>query len=90
MSKLGLSQAIDREIWDYAKEHRFTICTKDSDFRQLSFFHGAPPKTIWLRIGNRNTDQIAAVLTAHFDDLAAFGGADESLLIIDAGQSDGK
>jgi predicted nuclease of predicted toxin-antitoxin system len=34
---LGLDQASDRAIWDYAGEHGFVIVSKDSDFRQLAF-----------------------------------------------------
>lgn len=50
---LGLdSGTTDRAIFDYAGEHGFTILSKDSDFRQLSFVYGAPPKIVWLRIGN--------------------------------------
>ena len=28
-------QAGDREIWDYAREHGYTLLTKDKDFSQL-------------------------------------------------------
>ena len=33
--------------------------SKDSDFRQLAFLHGPPPKVVWLRIGNVTTVEIA-------------------------------
>jgi predicted nuclease of predicted toxin-antitoxin system len=34
---VGLERATDREVWDYARRNGFTIASKDSDFRQLSF-----------------------------------------------------
>lgn len=43
----GLETADDREIWDYAGKHEFTIATKDSDFNTLSQMFGFPPKVLW-------------------------------------------
>ena len=43
---LGLHGKPDAEIWAYAREHGFVIVSKDDDFRQLSFLHGAPPANI--------------------------------------------
>jgi predicted nuclease of predicted toxin-antitoxin system len=52
---LGLASATDQEIWAYAREQDFTVISKDNDFRSLSLVNGAPPKVIWLRIGNAST-----------------------------------
>jgi len=43
---VGLRGAPDRRIWEYARENGFTIVSKDDDFRQRSFVHGAPPKVV--------------------------------------------
>lgn len=59
VTAVGLVAATDTEIWDFARQHDFTIVSKDSDFNDLAFVHGTPPKVIWLRLGNRSTDQIA-------------------------------
>jgi hypothetical protein len=40
---LGLDQATDREIWEWAGEHGFTIVSKDSDFRDLAA-SSVPPR----------------------------------------------
>ena len=40
-------------MWQYAREHGFTIVTKDSDFRQQSFLYRHPPKVVRIRRGNR-------------------------------------
>ena len=66
----GLEQKSDLEIWKYAKEHGFTIVTKDSDFQVLSLLNGAPPKVIWLRIGNTNKANVIRVLTERCDAIA--------------------
>lgn len=59
---IGLLGAADRRIWPYAGEHGFLLVSKDNDFYQRSLVFGAPPKVIWLRVGNGPTRQIAALL----------------------------
>lgn len=52
----GLEHASDWELWEYAKLRGLVIATKDGDFHQISFLRGAPPKVVWLRVGNSSTD----------------------------------
>jgi predicted nuclease of predicted toxin-antitoxin system len=33
---LGLEQASDRAIWEYARDHDFVIVTRDADFSEMS------------------------------------------------------
>ena len=49
---VGLEAADDMTIWQYAGDHGLTIVSKDSDFRQLSFTLGLPPRVVWIRRGN--------------------------------------
>jgi len=80
---LGLARATDREIWDYAAEHDFVIVSKDSDFRQLSFLYGPPPKSIWLNIGNSSTSIILELLNSNQNEIARFSeSAEESFLML--------
>jgi len=59
------------------------IVSKDSDFRQLAFLHGPPPKVIWLRVGNASTATILQVLLDHVEDIEAFSAnEDEALLVL--------
>ncbi len=44
LEHLGLTSANDEVIWNHAREHGFTIVSKDSDFQQRSLVLGAPPK----------------------------------------------
>ena len=43
---IGLRDAGDDAIWDYARDHDFIIVSKDSDFHQRSLLFGFPPKVI--------------------------------------------
>ncbi len=64
---LGLDEADDTEVWEYARENEFTLVTKDADFGDLSILRGFPPKVIWLRRGNCRTADIEAILRNNFD-----------------------
>ncbi len=51
---LGLEQADDRTIRQFAADNGFIITTKDADFYEMSLLYGQPPKIIWLKIGNQS------------------------------------
>ena len=53
ISLLKMEHSSDKEIWDYAQKHGYTIVTKDADFLDMSLLYGQPPKIIWLKIGNQ-------------------------------------
>ena len=63
--EVGLRDADDAEIWEYAKLKGFTIVSKDSDFQQRSLLYGHPPKFIWLRVGNCPVQLIETLLRKH-------------------------
>ena len=69
---VSLERASDSEIWSFAASGGFVIVTKDSDFHQRSFLHGAPPKVVWLRVGNCTTSAIEEILLGASDTLLAF------------------
>lgn len=62
---VGLSNATDSAIWDYAKLNGFVIVSKDSDFQQRSLLLGHPPQFIWLRSGNCPVQTILQLLRKH-------------------------
>lgn len=81
---VGLHARADSAIWDFARDHGFTIVTKDDDFRQRSFLHGAPPKVIWLSVGNARTETILRVLSNGRLLIERFArDPEESLLILE-------
>jgi predicted nuclease of predicted toxin-antitoxin system len=60
----------------------FIVVAKDDDFRQLAFLRGAPPKVIWLSLGNCTTDEVENVLRSRHDDIAAFDGDSDAALLV--------
>jgi predicted nuclease of predicted toxin-antitoxin system len=62
----------DQQIWSFAAENGYTIVTKDDDFRALSLLRGAPPKVIWLVVGNTSTAEILRILLANASAIEAF------------------
>lgn len=81
---LELATATDNEIFDYARVNGFTVVSKDSDFRQLCFYYGAPPKVVWERIGNATAGQLASFLRRNLDRILTFEFAEETFLAIEA------
>jgi predicted nuclease of predicted toxin-antitoxin system len=69
---LGLDQASDDEIWDHARDHGFTIVTKDADFDNMGVLRGSPPKILWLLIGNCKTSEVEDLLRANWAAIEAF------------------
>ncbi len=69
---LNRGGAPDTDVWSLAREHHCVLVTKDGDFHRLSLLHGAPPKVVWLRVGNCATTEIVRLLTAHAEDIRRF------------------
>jgi len=79
----GLLQADDAAIWSFARARGFMISSKDSDFHQRSLLFGAPPKLVFLRIGNCSTNRIAELLRDSFALISAFeADVNTSVLIL--------
>lgn len=84
---VSLATADDSAVWEYARQHGFTIVSKDSDFSGRSSLFGAPPKVIWLALGNCSTSEIERRLRGHHQELEAFvTERDTTLLVIEPGQ----
>jgi predicted nuclease of predicted toxin-antitoxin system len=63
---LGLEGAADRLIWEAAAAGGYLLTSKDTDFYQRSLVHGAPPKVIWLRVGNGSTATVTSLLRERY------------------------
>lgn len=68
----NLLNAPDLQIWEFAKQKRFTIVTMDSDFSNLSTLFGFPPKVIWIRTGNMQTKEILDILIQYIGEIKYF------------------
>ncbi len=76
-----LARATDAAIWRYARDHGLTIVSKDSDFHQVSFLRGPPPKVIWIRRGNCTTADIEALLRSSRTEILAFEAEAEAAFL---------
>lgn len=81
VDRIGLADAPDREVWEYARQHDCIIVTKDADFSELSLLLGFPPKVIWIRRGNCSTGDIERMLRDNYDAIATLSEAPNTGII---------
>ena len=79
---VNLHEAGDPTVWEYARAIGFAIVSKDEDFHQLSFRYGAPPKVMWVRIGNCTTADIEQALRRYHTDILNFDANEEGAFLI--------
>ena len=64
--------------------------SKDGDFSGRSSLFGAPPKVIWMALGNCSTSEIERRLRSHRQEIETFvTEPDTTLLVIEPGQGTG-
>jgi predicted nuclease of predicted toxin-antitoxin system len=74
---LGQGGASDHSVWGTARTGEFILVTRDEDFVTLSVLRGAPPKVIWLNVGNARTAAIEFLLRARAGDIERFAAHEE-------------
>ena len=80
---IGLNDSNDIDIWQFAKQHEYTIVTFDSDFFDMLVVRGFPPKIIWFRTGNLTTSKIANwMMNNHIKIMSFIDNPDQSCLQI--------
>jgi predicted nuclease of predicted toxin-antitoxin system len=79
---LKLRGSTDTTLWELAKQQGYMIVSKDNDFRQRAFLLGAPPKVIWLSIGNSGTTEIVELLKQKEATIQSFEKNDEESLLV--------
>ena len=72
VKKLGLENATDNEIFEFAKRNNYSIVTFDSDFCDLNILKGYPPKIIWIRTGNTTTKNLEIILKNKYELIKSF------------------
>lgn len=82
VSRIGLGSVPDREVWEYAREHDYTLVSKDSDFHEISLLYGSPPKVVWIRRGNCTTKQIEFILRNKLEDIRSLMDNPESIYLV--------
>ena len=80
---VGMRDADDEEIWRYAAREDLVVVTKDSDFPDRVRLRGAPPKVVWLTIGNCTTATVERLVRERADDIRRLiETVDADLLIV--------
>lgn len=68
-------------IWHFAAAEGYTIVTKDADFNDIAALSGAPPRIIWLHIGNCTTAIIESILRSNVAAIEAFTNDPQSSVL---------
>ena len=53
----------------YAKSYDLVIVTKDADFYDRIILEGAPPKVIWIRLGNIRRKKLEEQIQAQWHEI---------------------
>ena len=85
---VGLREADDFVVWEWARKHGFTIVSKDTDFHQRAIVFGHPPSSYGyasgLRVGNCQTGLITNLLRSRYQVIRQFIESEtESLLVLE-------
>lgn len=68
----NLDEVSDTKVWMHARSHNYTIVTKDSDFNDMTIHKGAPPKIIWIKLGNCKVSEIENILRVNEEAIKEF------------------
>jgi predicted nuclease of predicted toxin-antitoxin system len=79
---VGLKEAPETEVWNFARGNGYAIVSKDSDFYQRSLLLGFPPKVVWLRLGNCSTHTVEQLLRKHLEDVERFNADTTATFLI--------
>ena len=83
VSEVGLGQALDRDVWEYARVQNLVLASKDADYGELGLLLGFPPKVVWIRRGNCSTADIEAMLREYRDAIDALAqDAEDNVLAV--------
>ena len=83
VDNVGMAEAEDAIVWNYARTNKLTIVSKDWDFVLRSMLYGHPPKVIYVRLGNCPTSAVLNTLRDSFDLIKGLAESEsESYLIL--------
>jgi predicted nuclease of predicted toxin-antitoxin system len=78
---VGLEGVEDGRIWTHAAANGFLLTSKDTDFYERSLVHGAPPKVVWLRIGNCTVAETLTLLRSRYVVIRRFSEDPEAAFL---------
>lgn len=68
---IGLADAPDIEILEFAANNRYVLVSKDEDFLHLSLTRRGRPQIVWVRLGNCRTISLLSVFGRSMSSLVA-------------------
>jgi predicted nuclease of predicted toxin-antitoxin system len=77
---IGLREAKDTVIWQYALQHQAAILTKDEDFAERCLASSTAPVVVWLRLGNATNPVLLGWFMPHLPAVLARIEAGEKLI----------
>lgn len=80
VAEVGLRDADDSAIWQYALAHQAILVTKDEDFAQRARKGRPTPVIVWLRMGNTSRRALLEWLEPLIPDIEAMIQAGETLI----------
>ncbi len=75
--RLGSEGAHDAKVWELARVGGYVLVTRDEDFVGMSVLRGAPPKVIWLDVGNARNAAITSLLRRRAPEITRFAEHEE-------------
>ena len=72
----------DADIAQIALQEQRIIVTKDSDFPDVFFLKGAPPRLVYLRLGNIRNRELTAFLETRWALLEELLAQDVGMLVV--------
>jgi predicted nuclease of predicted toxin-antitoxin system len=79
---VNLHSVPDETVWEYAREHHFTVVSKDADFSEISMRLGYPPKLIWLRIRNWSSDEVETLIRSRYLSIVELRSATDRAILV--------
>lgn len=76
---VSLSGKSDDEVWQYARQYRAIIVSKDSDFLDRAI-GSEGVKFVWIRLGNCSTEAIHLVLRNSLSRLQEFSLGEDTII----------
>jgi predicted nuclease of predicted toxin-antitoxin system len=78
---LNFGRTSDSELWFFARTHGYALVTKDRDIADLAVLRGAPPKVVWLRIGNCSAAAVEQTLRRNYNSIRSLDEDPERIIL---------
>lgn len=77
---IGLDEAADADIWDYAATNQCVVVTKDEDFSDMLLFRQDTVPIVWVRLGNCRKPELLATFDRAMEQVISSLNRGETLI----------